>query len=57
MVITDYKVQSVLRTYSRQLQKSKLARKLELGDTKHAEEVVSISEEARRRMIMDRVER
>ncbi|MCU0572553.1 MAG: hypothetical protein MUC41_06120 [Syntrophobacteraceae bacterium] len=55
MVITDYKVQSVLRTYSRQLQKSKLARKLELGDTKQPEEKVSISEEARRRMIMDRV--
>lgn len=55
MVITDYKVQSVLRTYSRQLQKSKLARKLELGETKQPEENVSISEEARRRMIMDRV--
>lgn len=55
MVITDYKVQSVLRTYSRQLQKSRLARRLELGETKHPEERVSISEEARRRMIMDRV--
>jgi hypothetical protein len=55
MVITDYRVQSVLRTYSRQLQKSKLARKLEIGDTRQPEEKVTISEEARRRMIMDRV--
>ncbi|NTW34928.1 MAG: hypothetical protein HGB17_02130 [Syntrophobacteraceae bacterium] len=55
MVITDYRVQSVLRTYSRQLQKSKLARKLEIGDSRQPEEKVTISEEARRRMIMDRV--
>ena len=55
MVITDYRVQSVLRTYSRQLQKSKLARKLDIEDTKPLEEKVTISEEARRRTIMDRV--
>lgn len=55
MVITDYRVQSVLRTYGRQLQKSKLARRLEIEDTKRPEEKVAISEEARRRMIMDGV--
>jgi hypothetical protein len=55
MVITDYRVQSVLRTYSRQLQRSKLARTLDFEDTKRAEEKVTISEEARRRMIMEGV--
>ena len=55
MVITDYRVQSVLRTYSKQLQRSKLSRKLEADDPKMAHEKVSISEEGRRRMIMDRI--
>lgn len=55
MVITDYRVQSVLRTYSKQLQRSKLSRKLDGGDTKASNEKVTISEEARRRMIMERV--
>jgi hypothetical protein len=55
VVITDYRVQSVLRTYSRQLQRSRLARQLDMDDNKQPEEKVTISEEARRRMIMDRV--
>ena len=56
MVITDYRVQSVLRTYSKQLQRSRLSRKLDGGeDAKATNEKVTISEEARRRMIMERV--
>lgn len=55
MVITDYRVQSVLRTYCKQLQRSKLSSRLETEDGKIPHEKVTISEEARRRMIMDRV--
>ena len=55
MVITDYSVQSVLRTYTKQLQRSRLSRKLEGEETKATNEKVTISEEARRRMIMERV--
>lgn len=56
MVITDYRVQSVLRTYSKQLQRSKLSRKLDNSeDARASNEKVTISEEARRHMIMDRV--
>jgi len=55
MVITDYRVQSVLRTYSKQLQRSKLSRKMDGEETKAFNEKVTISEEARRRMIMERV--
>lgn len=55
MVITDYRVQSVLRTYSKQLQRSKLEQKLDAGDPKMPVEKVTISEEARHRQIMDRV--
>ncbi len=57
MVVTDYHVQSVLRTYTRQLQRSRLASVLSGGEKggSPAEEKVSISEEARRRLIRDRV--
>jgi hypothetical protein len=56
MVISDYRVQSVLRTYGKQLQRSKLANKLGAGDSKSpATETVTISEEAKRRLIMERV--
>ncbi len=57
MVITDYRVQSVLRTYTRQLQRSKMAQKLspESGDAKPHVEKVSISDEGRRRMMMERL--
>lgn len=57
MVVTDYHVQSVLRTYTRQLQKSRLA--AVFGGRERTEgapeEKVTISEEARRRLIRDRV--
>jgi hypothetical protein len=55
MVITDYRVQSVLRTYCKQLQRSKLSGRLGTEVGKIPEEKVTISDEARRRMIMDRV--
>ena len=57
MVITDYHVQGVLRTYTRQLQRSRLASAVGGSDKspKAPEEKVTISEEARRRLIRDRV--
>jgi hypothetical protein len=56
MVITDYRVQSVLRTYCKQLQRSRLsACVLEPEEGRVPQEKVTISDEARRRMIMDRV--
>lgn len=57
MIVTDYHVQSVLRTYTRQLQRSRLASALGGGEKaeRPAEEKVTISEEARRRLIRDRV--
>jgi len=55
MVITDYRIQSVLRTYSKQLQRSKITKRLESEDPKRPQEKVTISEEARRRAIVDRV--
>ncbi len=57
MVVTDYHVQSVLRTYTRQLQKTRLGAVLggEERTERSADDKVSISEEARRRLIRDRV--
>ncbi|MGD9506510.1 MAG: DVU0524 family FlgM-associated protein [Syntrophobacteraceae bacterium] len=56
MVITDYRVQSVLRTYGKQLQRSRFANKLNAGSSQESNsEKLSISEEAKRRLIMDRV--
>ena len=55
MVITDNRIQNVLRTYSNQLQRSKLSRKLEADHPTPPDERVSISEEGRRRSIMERV--
>ena len=57
MIITDYRVQSVLRTYSRQLQRSKLTGKLASDgeERKPTAEKVTISEEARHKLIMDRM--
>lgn len=55
MVITDYHVQSVLRTYSKQLQRSRLSNITDRAAAKAQSEKVTISEEARRRNIMDRV--
>ncbi len=56
MVITDYRVQSVLRTYTRQLQRSKLSAKTgrdSSGDG--SAEKVSISPEGKRLLMMDRM--
>lgn len=55
MVITDNRIQNVLRTYSNQLQRSKLSRKLEAGHSAPSDERVNISEEGRRRSIMEQV--
>lgn len=57
MVITDYRVQSVLRTYTRQLQRSRLSDHLdaETEERKPPAEKVTISDEARHRMIMERM--
>ncbi len=56
MVITDFRVQSVLRTYTRQLQRSKLSAKAGRdsgGESNH--EKVSISDEGKRMLMMDRL--
>lgn len=57
MVITNYRVQSVLRTYTRQLQRSNLSAKTDRetnsGDSNG--EKVSISGEGQYRLMMDRV--
>ena len=56
MVITDYQVESVLRTYSRQLQRSKLATQTQGEDRPPlSSEKVTISDEAKQRLLMDRV--
>jgi hypothetical protein len=57
MVITNYRVQSVLRTYARQLQQSNLTAKAdrETGSGDSSGEKVSISGEGKNRLMMDRV--
>ena len=56
MVITDHRVQSVLRTYTRQLQRSKLANsRSDSGSADAGVEKVSISGEGKRRLMMDRL--
>lgn len=56
MIITDYRVQSVLRTYSKQLQRSKLPdRPSSESERKPSAEKVTISDEARRRLVMERM--
>ena len=56
MVITDYRVQSVLRTYSRELQRSKVTKDgRDEGATDAGTEQVSISGEGKRRLMMDRL--
>ncbi len=56
MVITDFRVQSVLRTYTRQLQRSKLSGKTgrKPGEESSVEKL-SISDEGKRRLMMDRL--
>ena len=57
MVITDYRVRSVLRTYTRQLQRSRLSGE-SMDDPQErivAAEKVTISDEARRHLIKERM--
>jgi hypothetical protein len=55
MVITDYQVENVLRTYSRQLQRSRMVNQMPGEDRPMPSEKVTISEEAKQRLLMDRV--
>lgn len=57
MVITGYQVQSVLRTYTRQLKKSKRQEQegVDSDDSDGGEPKVSISSEGKRKLIMDRL--
>jgi hypothetical protein len=55
MLITDYHVENVLRTYSRQLQKSKLNRQPFKEEQPAQAERVTISEEAKQKLLMDRI--
>jgi hypothetical protein len=56
MVITAYQVENVLRTYSRQLQRSKLVNASSSDeDRPMPSERVTISEEAKQRLLMDRI--
>ena len=55
MIITDYHIQSVLRTYTKQLQRSKLAGSSSNCDHSMLVEKVSISEEAKQRLLLESV--
>ncbi|MDR3569936.1 MAG: hypothetical protein P4L43_18090 [Syntrophobacteraceae bacterium] len=57
MVITGYQVQSVLRTYTRELKKSKLLAQEngESGSSESGATKVAISSEGKRKLIMDRL--
>ena len=57
MVITGYRVQSVLRTYTLQLQRSKLSATggRDTGGADSGAEKVSISGEGKRKLMMDRL--
>ncbi len=50
MIITDYRVKSVLRTYAKQLQRAKLQKK-NPGVPSSSSEKVTISEEAKKQLI------
>jgi hypothetical protein len=54
MVITDYHVQGVLRTYTQQLQRSSLPDETD-ADRSLTVQAVRISEEAKQRLLMDRI--
>jgi hypothetical protein len=56
MVITDYHVQSVLRTYTRQLLRAQLPSAGNQGERSLPAVKVTISEEAQQRFLMDRIE-
>ena len=55
MVVTAQHVENVLRTYSRQLQRSKLVNPSDSEDRPIPSERVTISEEAKQRLLMDRI--
>jgi hypothetical protein len=55
MIITDYHVQSVLRTYTKQLQRSRLSGRTSEHDRSTPIEKVTISEEAKQRLLMERI--
>ncbi len=57
MVITDYRVQSVLRTYTRELQRSKLSANASSDAVSAGSSVeqVTISSEGKRVFMMDRM--
>ncbi len=50
MIITDYRVKSVLRTYAKQLQRAKLQKKSP-ANISPSKERVTISEEAKKQLI------
>jgi hypothetical protein len=55
MMITDYHVQSVLRTYSRQLLRARFPSAADQGGRSLPAVKVVISEEAQQRLLMDRI--
>jgi hypothetical protein len=57
MIITNYQVQSILRTYTRELQRSKSSSDAEpaAGSGTSSEEKVSISSEGQRTYMMNRM--
>ena len=57
MVITDYRVQTVLRTYTRQLQRSKLSTegRRDAAGADSSMQKVSISDQGKRKLMMDRL--
>jgi hypothetical protein len=55
MIITDYHIQSVLRTYTKQLQRSRLAGSSGDRDRSMPTEKVSISDEGKQRLLMERI--
>ncbi|SFM90529.1 DVU0524 family FlgM-associated protein [Thermodesulforhabdus norvegica] len=55
MIITDHRVKSVLRTYANQLRQSKLPREKSSGSVVPSGEKITISEEAKKRLVFDRL--
>jgi hypothetical protein len=55
MVITDYHVQSVLRTYTRQLLRAKFPSGPDQGERSLPAVKVTVSDDAQQRLLMDRI--
>ena len=55
MVITDYHVQSVLRTYTRQLLRANFPSAADQGERSLPAVRVTISDDAQQRLLMDRI--